>query len=75
VYFTTAWPLDFPFLLDLACAEPFFAMIFSTIAKMRFVLAFDTPRCAASSAADFTGNEIETAFGMNNPYFNSTVNG
>jgi hypothetical protein len=29
---------------------------------MRLVLDFDTPRCAANSSADFTGNEIETAF-------------
>jgi hypothetical protein len=36
-------PLGFPFLLDPVCAELFFPTIFSTIAKMRFVLDFDTP--------------------------------
>ena len=41
-----------------------FLVTFSTIAKIRFLLAFDTPSSEANAVADFTGNEIVTVFDM-----------
>jgi hypothetical protein len=42
-----------------------FLVTFSTIAKIRFLLAFDTPSSEANVVADFTGNDIVRAFDMN----------
>jgi len=35
-----------------------FRAFFSTIAKIRFILDFETPRWEANVVADFTGNEM-----------------
>jgi hypothetical protein len=63
--FSAPFALDFPFVVNVMCAESRLRAALATIAKMRFLLDFETPRWEAKLVADFTGNEIVRAFDMN----------
>jgi hypothetical protein len=52
--------LDFPFTEPVTLLEPFLPAAFSTMAKIRFFLDSDTPRCDANVVADFLRKEIVT---------------